>query len=144
MISRSTRSYTPDADMLTGTRDGAILATLLYHGLRREKLCRLKVCDCQRGSSIMQLFGEGKSNKVHYVPVAIEAQRVIAEYLNASAGGGGHRACRRAYSGLQMPATYYKVPVWLHIPQSYAFVWSRQSRTVDYPFPKPPASFRSA
>ena len=35
----------PPADTLKGQRDRAILATLLYHGLRREELCRLKVRD---------------------------------------------------------------------------------------------------
>jgi site-specific recombinase XerD len=35
----------PPADTLKGKRDRAILATLLYHGLRREELCRLRVRD---------------------------------------------------------------------------------------------------
>ena len=30
----------PPADTLKGKRDRAILATLLYHGMRREELCR--------------------------------------------------------------------------------------------------------
>ena len=33
----------PPGDTLKGVRDRAILATLLYHGLRREELCRLRV-----------------------------------------------------------------------------------------------------
>ncbi len=35
----------PDGVSLKGKRDRAILATLLYHALRREELCRLKVKD---------------------------------------------------------------------------------------------------
>jgi site-specific recombinase XerD len=35
----------PAADTLKGKRDRAILATLLYHGLRCEELCTLKVGD---------------------------------------------------------------------------------------------------
>ena len=33
----------PPADTLKGVRDRAILATLLYHGMRREELCVLRV-----------------------------------------------------------------------------------------------------
>ena len=33
----------PPADALKGLRDRAVLATLLYHGMRREELCRLRV-----------------------------------------------------------------------------------------------------
>jgi len=35
----------PPADTLKGVRDRAILATLLYHGIRREELCGLRVKD---------------------------------------------------------------------------------------------------
>jgi integrase/recombinase XerD len=35
----------PDEKSLKGIRDRAILATLLYHALRREELCKLKVKD---------------------------------------------------------------------------------------------------
>lgn len=38
----------PPEDTLKGKRDRAILATLLYHGIRREELCKLKVQDYQR------------------------------------------------------------------------------------------------
>ena len=34
-------------DTLKGIRDRAILATLLYHGVRREELCALRVKDVQ-------------------------------------------------------------------------------------------------
>src|ERR1700733_2056026 len=35
----------PDDESLKGKRDRAILATLLYHALRREELCKVKVRD---------------------------------------------------------------------------------------------------
>ncbi len=35
----------PNDKSLKGLRDRAMLATLLYHGLRREELCRLKIKD---------------------------------------------------------------------------------------------------
>jgi integrase/recombinase XerD len=34
-------------DTLKSVRDRAILATMLYHGIRREELCRLRVRDIQ-------------------------------------------------------------------------------------------------
>ena len=37
----------PPEDILKGIRDRAILATLLYHGMRREELCGLRVKDTQ-------------------------------------------------------------------------------------------------
>src|SRR5216683_3087794 len=37
----------PPEDTLKGLRDRAILATLLYHGIRCEELCRLLVRDMQ-------------------------------------------------------------------------------------------------
>jgi len=70
-----------------GMRDRAILATLLYHGIRREELCRLKVQDYHRREGLLHLRIEGKGDKVRYVPVAPVAQRLIAEYLHMV----GHR-----------------------------------------------------
>ena len=37
----------PPAETLKGKRDRAMLAVLLYHGIRREELCKLKVGDIQ-------------------------------------------------------------------------------------------------
>jgi len=46
----------PSDKSLKGLRDRAMLATLLYHGLRREELCHLKVKDIhsRRGSRARQ------------------------------------------------------------------------------------------
>jgi site-specific recombinase XerD len=77
----------PPADTLKGLRDRAILATLLYHGIRREELCTLRVRDYQRREGILHFRVEGKGDKVRFIPVGIEAQRLLHEYLKASEHG---------------------------------------------------------
>jgi integrase/recombinase XerD len=77
----------PPADTLKGIRDRAILAPLLFHGIRREELCKLRVRDYQRRDGIMHVRIEGKGDKMRFIPVAIEAQRLIHDYLKASEHG---------------------------------------------------------
>ncbi len=77
----------PATDTLKGKRDGAILATLLYHGLRREELCGLKVKDIRLRRGIMHFCIHGKGGKIRYVPIHPKAMGLIEEYLEAS----GHR-----------------------------------------------------
>ena len=77
----------PPEDTLKGQRDRAILATLLYHGLRREELCKLKVRDLQQREGLLHLRIEGKGDKIRFVPVAAKAARLIQAYL-AAAGHG--------------------------------------------------------
>lgn len=81
----------PPEDTLKGVRDRAILATLLYHGLRREELCRLLVKDVQSREGVMHFRIFGKRDKIRYVPVHAAAQRLIEEYL-AMAGHGADLA----------------------------------------------------
>src|SRR3989449_861371 len=57
----------PPADTLKGQRDRAILATLLYHAIRREELCTLKVGDVQQRQGVPYLRIEGKGDKVRYI-----------------------------------------------------------------------------
>ena len=45
----------PPAGTLKGVRDRAILATLLYHGIRREELCGLRMKDLQTREGVMHL-----------------------------------------------------------------------------------------
>jgi site-specific recombinase XerD len=71
----------PPADTLKGVRDRAILATLLYHGMRREELCRLSVRDIQSRQGVMHFRVKGKRDKVRFIPVHAAAQRLIEEYL---------------------------------------------------------------
>jgi integrase/recombinase XerD len=54
----------PPENTLKGQRDRAILATLLFHAIRREELCRLKVGDVQLRQGVPYLRIEGKGSKV--------------------------------------------------------------------------------
>ena len=74
----------PSGDTLKGKRDRAILATLLYHGLRREELCKLRVRDLQQREGVLHFRVHGKGDKTRYIPVGLKAQRLITEYLDAA------------------------------------------------------------
>ena len=78
----------PPGDTLKGQRDRAVLATLLYHGLRREELCKLRVRDVQQREGVLHLRIEGKGDKIRFVPVSAKAARLIQEYLEAAGHGG--------------------------------------------------------
>src|SRR5260370_14897395 len=82
----------PPADTLKGVRDRAILATLLYHGIRREELCGLRVKDLHSRQGVMHFRVKGKRSKIRFVPVNAAAQRMIEDYLaltgNRSAAEG--------------------------------------------------------
>jgi site-specific recombinase XerD len=78
----------PPADTLKGVRDRAILATLLYHGIRREELCGLRVKDLHSRQGVMHFRIKGKRAKIRFVPVNAAAQRTIEAYLALA----GHRA----------------------------------------------------
>jgi site-specific recombinase XerD len=71
----------PPDDTLKGVRDRAILATLLYHGIRREELCSLKIKDIQSRQGVMHFRVHGKRDKIRFIPVHAMAQRLIEEYL---------------------------------------------------------------
>src|SRR5579863_3015978 len=79
----------PPPDTLKGVRDRAILATLLYHGIRREELCLLRLRDMQSRQGVMHLRIKGKRDKVRYVPIHALVQRLIEEYLEIGKHGGG-------------------------------------------------------
>jgi site-specific recombinase XerD len=79
----------PKETSLKGMRDRAILATLLYHALRREELCKLTVKDFdQERRGVAFLVISGKGNKTRYVPLHPIARALILDYL-AAAGHGG-------------------------------------------------------
>ena len=78
----------PDGSSLKGKRDRAILATLLYHALRRDELCRLKVKDFKqerRGVPHMKISGKG--GKTRYLPLHPAASGLIHDYLDAAGHG---------------------------------------------------------
>ena len=78
----------PEGDTLKARRDRAMLATLLYHALRREELCKLKVKDFKqerRGVAHMKISGKG--GKTRYVPLHPAAGGLIVDYLEAAGHG---------------------------------------------------------
>jgi integrase/recombinase XerD len=79
----------PAPDTLKSVRDRAILATLLYHGIRREELCLLRLCDVQTPQGIMHFRIQGKGDKIRFVPVHQMVLRLIGEYLEMLRHGGG-------------------------------------------------------
>jgi integrase/recombinase XerD len=79
----------PAGKTLKARRDRAMLATLLYHGLRRDELCRLQVRGAKharRGVPHLQVSGKG--GKTRYVPLHPQATGLISEYLVAAGHGG--------------------------------------------------------
>jgi integrase len=60
-----------------GVHDRAILATLLYHGMRHEELCGLRVRDIQSCQGVMHFRIKGKRDKIRFVPVHVTAQRTV-------------------------------------------------------------------
>jgi len=81
----------PDEQSLKGIRDRAILATLLYHGLRRDELCKLRVRDYKherRGARHLKVTGKGE--KIRYVPLHGIASDLIDDYLSKAGHGGDH------------------------------------------------------
>ena len=78
----------PDGATLKGKRDRAILAVLLYHALRREELCKLRVKDFgQERRGVPHLKISGKGGKTRYVPLHPAASGLIVDYLGASGHG---------------------------------------------------------
>ncbi|GKS68574.1 integrase [Nitrosomonas sp. PY1] len=79
----------PNDNSLKSKRDRAILATLLYHALRRDELCRLKVKDFkQERRGVPHLKVTGKGGKTRYIPLHPAANGLIHDYLDAA--GHGH------------------------------------------------------
>ena len=75
----------PAEKSLKGIRDRAILATLLYHALRREELCKLAMRDFmhERGG-VRHLRVSGTGEKTRYVPLHGMAKDLIEDYLKKS------------------------------------------------------------
>ena len=109
----------PPADDLKGKRDRAMLATLLYHALRRDELCRLKVKDAKNERrGVAHLKVSGKGGKTRYVPLHPAAAGLISDYL-AQAGHGAedggalfrplHRARAEGDAAAITPDGLYKI-----------------------------------
>ena len=77
----------PAPDTLKGIRDRAILATFLFHGLRCEELCKLRVKDISLRRGVPHLRIHGKGAKIRYLPAHAGALSRINDYLLEA----GHR-----------------------------------------------------
>jgi site-specific recombinase XerD len=90
----------PNNALLKGKRDRAILATLLYHALPREELCKLLVKDFRHERrGVAHLKVSGKGGKTRYVPLHPAAGGLILEYLEEMGHGtdlGGASSDRSA------------------------------------------------
>lgn len=77
----------PDETTLKGKRDRAILATLLFHGLRRAELCDLRVQDLTQREGIPHLRIEGKGDRIRFIPAHPLPCRLIRDYLDEAGHG---------------------------------------------------------
>lgn len=74
----------PDPETLKGKRDQAILSVLFFHAVRREEVANLKLKDMHQRQGVLHFRIKGKRDKLRYLPVNPNSQRLITEYLKAS------------------------------------------------------------
>ena len=72
----------PDIKTLQGKRDKAILATFLFHALRRSEVSHLKIKDIEERQGIKQFKVHGKGDKIRYVSLSHQAIPIILDYLD--------------------------------------------------------------
>ena len=78
----------PQAESTKSKRDRAILSTLLFHALRREELCKLKVKDARHErKGVPHLKVSGKGGKTRYLPLHPGTAALIHDYLEAAGHG---------------------------------------------------------
>ena len=71
-----------------GKRDRAILSTLLFHALRREELCKLRVKDFRHArKGVPHLKVSGKGGKTRYLPLHPGTHALIHDYLETAGHG---------------------------------------------------------
>ena len=80
----------PDPKTIKGKRDRAILATFLFHALRRSELCNLRIKDMAERDGIKQFRILGKGYKERYIPIHPMAISRITDYLN-NCGHGSNK-----------------------------------------------------
>ena len=78
----------PADESVRSKRDRAILSTLLFHALRREELCKLKVKDFRHArKGVPHLKVSGKGGKNRYLPLHPGTNGLINDYLDAAGHG---------------------------------------------------------
>ncbi len=75
----------PDGDSLQARRDRALLAVLLYHGLRRDEVARLTVGSLHEHRGVPHFRVTGKGSKTRTVPVHPAALSALGNYLELAA-----------------------------------------------------------
>ena len=80
----------PVGNSLKSVRDRAILATYLFHALRRTELVELTVDSLAERRGVPHFRVLGKGSKTRYVPVHPAASQAISDYLEV-AGHGDER-----------------------------------------------------
>ena len=71
----------PDTSTIKGMRDRAILSMFLYHGLRREELCSLRVKDIHVRRGVPHIRVRGKGNKLRFLPLHVGTAELLDTYL---------------------------------------------------------------
>ena len=82
----------PEGGSLQARRDRALLAVLLYHGLRRDEVARLTVGSLHEHRGVPHLRVLGKGSKTRPVPVHPAALSALGDYLELAP----HRRDRNA------------------------------------------------
>ena len=82
----------PEGESLLARRDRALLAVLLYHGLRRDEVVRLTVGSLHEHRGVPHFRVTGKGSKTRPVPVHPAALSALGDYLELA----GHRHDRNA------------------------------------------------
>jgi integrase/recombinase XerD len=78
----------PGTETVKEKRDRAILSTLLYHALRRDELCKLRVRDFRHARrGVPHLRVSGKGEKTRYLPLHPGTNEQIHDYLEAAGHG---------------------------------------------------------
>jgi len=77
----------PSSQSLKGLRDKAILSVFLFHAIRRQECASLKVRDMSSREGVVHFSVLGKGDKLRYIPVAPQSQRLINDYLELA----GHK-----------------------------------------------------
>ncbi len=99
----------PNKETVKSKRDRAVLSTLLYHALRRDELCKLKVKDfrnMRRG--VPHLNVSGKGDKTRYLPLHPGTNVLTpSPPPRASAAAARHRSCS-APSSIPPPTAHQK------------------------------------
>ena len=82
----------PEGDSLPARRDRAILAVLLYHGLRRDEVARLTVGSLHEHRGVPHVRVTGKGSRTRPVPVHPAALSALGDYLELAGHGRDRNA----------------------------------------------------